>query len=1518
MSRFGLLVLSLAFCSLNQVACEVYYITASSSDSCIAQPCLTLFQFAANPSDYLHSNATMVFLPGTHNLSNVNLTLSNMDNFVMKSENTTAEIKCANHSHFYFSRSQGIHINNLEFIGCGDSQVRDVEEFIIKDTKFEGQENSGTALKLTRITAQTINSTFVSNRIGSYRKCAIQSISLCIDRFIGGAIIATNSSVDISQSKFEDSGADYGGVIFAEQHSIINISDNVFVNNNATLDGGVLYSYSSTITIEVSKFRNNTAIYNGGVLYSSSSNITIKGSKFQNNNAFRFGGVLLYADVSTLTIEVSEFHDNSVNDNGGVLFSDNSNITIKASNFTNTTSYTGGVLFSRGSTVSIKASELRNNNAQSAGVLRSRFSSISIQASEFHNNSATSRVFDLSDSFVSIEESEFHNNSATFEGVFGFFGSIVTIEGSGFHNNCANIRGVLYSSSSIITIGGSTFTKNSSPTGAVIYAVYNSRVYYHNYLQIDNNSAGRYAVIYLMDSEFNGNDSENVHVLTFANNLGSIVAFNSNITFVGNVTFVNNQPTKIVSLIDDIQEGGAITLFQSSVFFVGVSNLQHNHAENGGAIYSTDSKLYVNGDVFISYNTAAGNGGGVYLSTSELNCQHESTFMLLNNTAVSKGGGLHAISSSIRAVSDVQSEYIGARIKIIRNVAKMGGGLSLEANAKLYILKYTSILTFQIYTRFDYNTTIFIANSADYGGAVYVDDDTNSGTCTSDPNLECFFQVLAVHGTADEYLQTQSMHFSQNYANISGSTLYGGLLDRCAVNPFAEVHYNHFLDESFMYQYDYYPDQPYEYKGNGESYFKDVSTDDTTSISSLPVRVCLCISNEHNCNLINNIEVKKGETFTFSVLAVDQVGQPVNGNIQTSLHFTESGLAEGQLARRIRAECTDLTFNVISPHNIENLTLYASDGPCNDADLSRIAVEIRFLPCSCPIGLQISGINSTNCTCECHNDISLYVEQCDSHTGSLLKQSQSRAWISYFNDTDLTGYLVYPNCPFDYCLSTSPPIDLNQPNGADAQCAFSRSFLLCGSCKLDLSISLGSSRCLQCPNYWPALLIVITIAAILAGLSLVTLLLVLNMTVAVGTINGLIFYANVVYANKSILLPFQQINFLTVFISWLNLDLGIDACYFPGMDTYIKTWLQLAFPAYIILLVVSVITMSSYSTKFSNLIGKKDPVATLATLILLSYAKLLEICFKSLSFGVLEYPNGSMEMLWLPDATVKYLSGKNIPLFIAAVLILLVGLVYTVLLLSWQWLLYLPGWSIFRWSRNPKIQTFIETYHIPYTPKYRYWTGLLLIIRIVLYLIAAVNASNDPTVALISISFTVCCIFALRQFLDRTRMYRKWPVDVLETFFYLNILSFALFTWYSLDNPESNQEAAAYTSVILTFIVLLLIILYHVYMYTPVFSKLRMTMLGRMIDRLFTDSADPKPKPDRHCSPPPDDDIHRFNELLDVIDRPVNTYDYTVSLKEKPVQKPTQSVVEVHQPKLIPWPPDPEEVTNTQKAFSQV
>ena len=68
----------------------------------------------------------------------------------------------------------------------------------------------------------------------------------------------------------------------------------------------------------------------------------------------------------------------------------------------------------------------------------------------------------------------------------------------------------------------------------------------------------------------------------------------------------------------------------------------------------------------------------------------------------------------------------------------------------------------------------------------------------------------------------------------------------------------------------------------------------------------------------------------------------------------------------------------------------------------------------------------------------------------------------------------------------------------------------------------------------------------------------------VGTINGLVFYANVIQASKSIFFPHDNgSSFSSIFIAWLNLDLGIEACFYDGLDAYAKTWLQFAFPIYL-------------------------------------------------------------------------------------------------------------------------------------------------------------------------------------------------------------------------------------------------------------------------------------------------------------------------------------------------------------------
>ena len=139
-------------------------------------------------------------------------------------------------------------------------------------------------------------------------------------------------------------------------------------------------------------------------------------------------------------------------------------------------------------------------------------------------------------------------------------------------------------------------------------------------------------------------------------------------------------------------------------------------------------------------------------------------------------------------------------------------------------------------------------------------------------------------------------------------------------------------------------------------------------------------------------------------------------------------------------------------------------------------------------------------------------------------------------------------------------------------------------------------------------------------------------------------------------------------------------------------------------------------------------MTTLATLILLSYTKLLHtiIAAASLSFAVLNYPDGTQQTERLPDASVGYLSGKHIALFVTAIIILIAGVVYTATLLLWQWLLHNQDRKVFKWTKSQKLCHFIDPYHAPYTFKHRYWTGLLLLSRVLLYIVSAINTSGDP------------------------------------------------------------------------------------------------------------------------------------------------------------------------------------------------
>ena len=171
------------------------------------------------------------------------------------------------------------------------------------------------------------------------------------------------------------------------------------------------------------------------------------------------------------------------------------------------------------------------------------------------------------------------------------------------------------------------------------------------------------------------------------------------------------------------------------------------------------------------------------------------------------------------------------------------------------------------------------------------------------------------------------------------------------------------------------------------------------------------------------------------------------------------------------------------------------------------------------------------------------------------------------------------------------------------------------------------------------------------------------------------------------------------------------------------------FSLYIWLIVIKIIITSHYSTKVSKLLGN-NALQVLATLFLLSYTKILQIIITVFSFTTLIYPDGYHKKVWLYDGNIKFLSGKHIPLFIAS------PLAFTALsfpsLISIQWLQKISHYQVLFWVR--KLMPLFDAYTGPYKYKHRYWTGFLLLVRVIFLLIFSLNQPNNPAVNLLAIA----------------------------------------------------------------------------------------------------------------------------------------------------------------------------------------
>ena len=648
------------------------------------------------------------------------------------------------------------------------------------------------------------------------------------------------------------------------------------------------------------------------------------------------------------------------------------------------------------------------------------------------------------------------------------------------------------------------------------------------------------------------------------------------------------------------------------------------------------------------------------------------------------------------------------------------------------------------------------------GGAIYSPENINSIN-------ECTFYKLSVL-------------FFNNHAVVSGDNVYNGIYWQCT-----------YMSNSTNGQ------DVRSYDDNLFTKAIDCSNNPTLSffprphssyITSRAIGVCLCRGDVVDCNTRSiNKSLFPGQLMTLSLVAVGVCGG-FSPTVLVTGNTDDVSVSLETINQEMERKCKDFKYLLSQPNARSKEGKMMLGIHIETYRESSLIVNVTFK--QCPAGLElISGV------CQCSTDI----RNDDSTKCSIdwmprpIRRSGNN-WLSYNQQYNCT--VAHKNCPFDYCNTSAVYLNLTHP---DLQCTNGRSGTLCGECQPGLSLMLGSNKCERCSNKFASLVI----AFVAAGIGLFIFLLVCNLTVSVGSINGLLFYVNVIKLNEAVLFPNGvSIPVLSQFIAWLNLDLGIQTCFFNGLDGYWKTWLQFGFS---LTLIAAIIVCCKLSSKLSHLFGR-NVVSVLSTLTFMAHSKLLLAIRNALMLAVITCGERRW-YVWSIDGNIEYLSSKYLVLLGFSLFMMLIGLMYTLTIFSGQWMMRLSG-KYCRSSVDPyyRLKPFLDAYTGPYKDKYRYWTGLLLIVRLLMTTVFSYTTGTVPQVNNCIIVIIVLIVLPLSR-----GVYFDRRLNGLEYFYLLNLGSVSLINGL-LDHMRFDYHtitASIAVSVGLSLVAFACTVVVHIY-----------------------------------------------------------------------------------------------------------
>ena len=695
---------------------------------------------------------------------------------------------------------------------------------------------------------------------------------------------------------------------------------------------------------------------------------------------------------------------------------------------------------------------------------------------------------------------------------------------------------------------------------------------------------------------------------------------------------------------------------------------ENNSAVYGAALYAYEQSLKPTwsgtrvkvSNLFSQHNNIISRDGSAIRKVqkhSGIIAIHHINFTMSGRCVIAHNNetGLHAYQSAIYLIDEIIFE---------QNIGTFGGAICLLSYSHLII---------------DDNTVVeFIDNQGRVkGGALYVDYASGPDYSYSD----CFLYLNSSdvfycddERTCDIDQLNISVSFSGNSAP-AGGIVYGSTLSTCF---WAQIYQAKFSMETkvvnlWEFLYTHSPIFHFDGRPNGTEHI-------TTPTASLSLKQLQ--------KFVHN--VMPGQKFNVTLVAQDHFNQTSTpSSIAAAVISAQSLKPDSRLQTLPKVRSLGNAHSMNTSTNIPitlvgeerqtiKLALYTSYSFAN------ALIEINLTDCK-PGFRYNSTLKSCSTLPELHNHgIQYTIDSCE-------LTIPNHIWLGELKVGNST-YIIVEQCLFDYCKPLSKHII---PGDYDSQCTegANRVGLLCGACEKGYSIVLGSSKCKLCPNnYFLALVIVFAVA----GLLLLAVVAFVKVSVSEGYLYSVLFYSHIV---SQYITHFTQSG-TAAFVptAFLNLNIGIQTCFYNGMDSLTRSGLQFVFPFYIYLLMYVIVVLARFF-KWPGKIGFSAE-KTFATLLVLSHTSILQTCCDVLTFTrVTTVGHKYTTFRWMVDPNVHYFSGIHAVLFLISLILMLV------------YIIPLPCISLFpakayqlRYLR--KMKPIFDALWAPFEPKFRFWLGV--------------------------------------------------------------------------------------------------------------------------------------------------------------------------------------------------------------------